>query len=49
VALARWTPSRGLMHWQPEREIQRLRTEMARLFEQAFGEWGYRCPGEGCR
>jgi HSP20 family protein len=38
MALARWTPSWGLMHWQPE--LQRLRTEMDRLFEQAFGEGG---------
>jgi HSP20 family protein len=27
-----------LAHWQPEGELQRLRTEMARLFDEVFGE-----------
>jgi HSP20 family protein len=40
MALARWTPGWGLTHWQPERELQRLRTEMDHLFEQSFGEGG---------
>jgi len=40
MALARWTPSGGLMRWQPERELQRLRMEMDRLFEEAFGDEG---------
>ena len=40
MALARWSPTWGLTRWQPERELQRLRTEMDRLFDEAFGEGG---------
>src|SRR5919108_4834070 len=42
MALARWSPTWGLTRWQPERELQRLRTEMDRLFDEAFGEGGER-------
>jgi HSP20 family protein len=40
MALTRWTPGWGLARWQPEHEFQRLRTEMDRLFDEAFGESG---------
>jgi HSP20 family protein len=40
MALARWTPGGSLARWQPEREFQRLRTEMDRLFDEVFGESG---------
>jgi HSP20 family protein len=40
MALARWTPGWGPTRWSPERELQRLRTEMDRLFEEVFGDGG---------
>jgi HSP20 family protein len=40
MALARLTPSWGMTRWSPERELQRLRAGMDRLFEEVFSEGG---------